>query len=152
MVCPRCSTPALTVLVQLFWGFLGVATPVLCARLQLPRLPFSGSCCACTACFWDFLHFMQLLAISLLSFYRPDCRYLLLDTHSYTTMLVFGYLHVLALRYLHLIRLWVAVAIPPCSPFGMHAFGYSHQYAFWYPHLYIYAHLYTHSLTFQVPA
>jgi hypothetical protein len=168
MVCPRCSTSALAALAQLVLGFLGVATPVLCARLQLPTLPFSGSCCACTACFWDFVNFMQLLAISLLSFYRPDHRYLLLDTHSYTTMLAFAnqhlhsplaihtYMAVLALRYLHLTCLWVDVAIPPCSPFGMHAFGYPCQYAFWYSHLSLFMKLsvseaFTHLFWFITP-
>jgi hypothetical protein len=129
MVCPRCCTPALTVLVQLFWGFLGVATPVLCARLQLPRLPFSGSCCACAACFWDFLHFMQLLAISLLSFYRPDRRYLLLDTHSYTTMLVFGYLHLYSCAGLEVSA--------SHSPLG--SCSYTPMLTFWYARLWILA-------------
>jgi hypothetical protein len=141
MVCLRCSTPAL-LLHSLLWDFWGLPH-LFC----VPVYSYLGSCCACAAFFWDFVHFMQLLAISLLSFYRPDRRYLLLDTHSYTTMLAFANQHlhsplaihtykaVLALRYLHLTCLWVAVAIPPCSPFSMHTFGYPRQYAFWYPHL-----------------
>jgi hypothetical protein len=120
---------------------------------------------------------MELLAISLLSLYIPDRWCLVLDTHTYTTMLIFAnpdlhsplairtYIAVLALGYLHLTCLWVATATHPCSPFGTHTnmpvliFGSLHLYTcshLFGTHTYTHAHcsvptpIYT--LTFWVPA